>query len=198
MPRTPSEDWEREFMDTRGLMSKSARDRWNRETRAKAEAVLADLQAGRLGRVLARDARSVILDLDNAGQIDRYRREFLNALYNLREEPQLRDAATTPYVSPTDTRHIPTTTTHTHDHASHGHPDHDDGIHSHTHEHHGDADHDHVHGKPNMRPRPDSGGASSGPSGDYAAEISATGPAQRAAIRRQRIANLDARRGGSL
>jgi len=55
------------------------------------------------------------------------------------------DAATTPFVAPTDVRHVPMTITHTHDHGAHGHPDADDGIHSHEHSHSSDALHDHSH-----------------------------------------------------
>lgn len=51
------------------------------------------------------------------------------------------DAATRPWVPPTQTRHEPMTGRHTHDHAAGSATDHDDGQHSHEHEHNGDADH---------------------------------------------------------
>lgn len=67
------------------------------------------------------------------------------------------NAASVPYVSPHETRHIPMTGRHAHDHGSHGHASHDDGIHSHSHNHSNSASHDH-HGASNGDGDQDDGG----------------------------------------
>jgi ABC-type Zn2+ transport system substrate-binding protein/surface adhesin len=107
----------------------------------------------------------------------------------------IRDGGTVPYVSPSDTRHIPTTTTHTHDHAAHGHPDHDDGIHSHTHSHQGDADHDHEHVHLHA-PGKDSGSGAqvTGAYGTYGALMETASPVQRAQLRAQMLRDHESRR----
>lgn len=101
-----------------------------------------------MSRILARTARQNIETLDEGQQLDKPVREFINTMYALLNErnnmPQY-DAAHTPYVGETQTRHAPMTGTHTHDHAAHGDSDHDDGIHGANgpHTHNNDANHDH-------------------------------------------------------
>lgn len=59
-----------------------------------------------------------------------------------------RNAASIPYVSETQSRHVPMTTGprgHTHDHAAYEASDHDDGMHLHPHVHANDANHHHDH-----------------------------------------------------
>lgn len=87
-------------------------------------------------------------------QVERFRKELLR---NVRELIALRgtgmyNAASTPYVSETQTRHVPMTGVHTHDHAAYGHDDHSDGLHLHEHTHNGDATHDHPHSFGSMAP----------------------------------------------
>ena len=82
----------------------------------------------------------------DAGLADRAEGEPRNSFGALMNSlGSLTDAATAPYVSATQTRHIPTTITHAHDHSAFGHGDHDDGVHTHMHTHTGDASHDHSH-----------------------------------------------------
>ena len=99
------------------------------------------------------------------------------------------------------------TGTHNHHHPAYGAADADDDAgHSHSHTHNGDSDHspdaDHPHddirpggaGKPGRTPQTgDSPGQQV--SGAYGAELSASGPAERARLRAARIANLDRRHG---
>jgi ATP-dependent protease ClpP protease subunit len=57
----------------------------------------------------------------------------------------VKDAASHPYHSQTETSHEPVTGIHSHNHAAFGHSDHDDGIHNHSHMHSNDAVHEHGH-----------------------------------------------------
>jgi ABC-type Zn2+ transport system substrate-binding protein/surface adhesin len=109
------------------------------------------------------------------------------------------DAASTPYVSETQTRHMPMTGTHTHDHAAFGHPDHDDGVHSHTHTHDGDADHDHADQHDGTLPTGRGGGGervsvAARLSGNYGQQMNAIGPVARRRLKDQQLAEQDARR----
>lgn len=102
------------------------------------------------------------------------------------EPVSIHDAATVPYVGPSQARHEPTTVTHTHDHAAFGHPDADDGQHAHAHDHNGDASHDHDHSHADMR---------QGMSDNYIgrqmqADI---GPAERSRLRKQQMREADRR-----
>jgi hypothetical protein len=86
---------------------------------------------------------------DEIARHERRRGHFITRPHEDPEQEEegdaMRDAASVPYVSPTQTRHEPMTGVHTHDHAAYSHASHDDGIHEHEHEHHNDADHDHMH-----------------------------------------------------
>lgn len=103
-------------------------------------------------------------------------------------------AASTPYVGQDDVRHVPMTVTHTHDHGAHGHPDSDDGIHSHEHTHDSDASHDHHTGvnlsvaeAARRRVRPQEG--------NYGRQMNDIGPAERARLKRQQLAEHESRLG---
>jgi hypothetical protein len=201
------------------LLSQSARRRWVREYWEECDAVYAELEAGRLQHRLIIGLRAMKRTLEDGQELDDTQKTLLRGLRvlnrNVRKaEPghfihkpekesdmSVHDAASTPYVSETQTRHPPMTTGpagHTHDHAAFGHSDHDDGVHNHPHVHNNDADHDHPdqHDFGHMRPGrvPQTGERVSGM---YGAEINASSTAQRAALRRERLKNLD-RRGGSL
>jgi len=65
-------------------MSRSARDRWNRERRERAEKVLADCQSGLLARRIEREVRAVLADLREDREIERGRIEMLRVLSDRR------------------------------------------------------------------------------------------------------------------
>jgi hypothetical protein len=206
------------------LLSQSARRRWVREYWKECDAVYAELEAGRLQRQLIIGLRAMKRTLEDGQQLDDTQKTLLRGLRVLNRSVQkserghfihkpekesgmsVHDAASTPYVSETQTRHPPMTGRHSHDHAAFGHPDHDDGVHSHMHEHQGDADHDpgsnEVHGHPHPggeRPGrvPQGGQAVSGMYGaelsDNPAGRSGMGTAARNALRRERQRRLDGR-----
>lgn len=182
--------------DHRDNMSQSARERWNRERRAEIEVFLADFEEGHLQRQAIIGLRVMARAIRDGQLLSDEQKTLLRAVRGLRGSTMY-NAATTPYVSPHDTRHPPMTGTHTHDHAAFESGDHDDGIHGGDgpHTHNGDADHDH----PDQHPHHDGHTHSHvGAEGMYGAEMSGKlGPAARAASRRARIENLDRRRGGS-
>jgi len=111
------------------------------------------------------------------------------------------NAASLPYVSETQTRHIPMTGEHDHDHASNEDTDHDDGIHRGRHQHHNDADHDHPdqhpHGGGERRPTgADSAVAASARDGIVGRQMNAIGPLERKRLKDAQIREQEARNQG--
>lgn len=164
-----------------------------------------DPQIERIRQELLQNVRALIHSHNGAGsskkECDCTACRMYEANFGRKDKNSMRDAASTPYVSETQTRHVPITIRHSHDHAAYGAHDHDDGIHSHVHTHEADADHDHPdqHDFGHMRPGRVSGPGEQvpGTSNLYGLEINASSTAQRAALRRARIQNLDQRHGGS-
>jgi hypothetical protein len=195
MPRRIDEDEEWQFLHTRDLMSKSARDRWNREQRARAEEVMADLENGRLSRMLMFQMRYNIGDLEEGKQLERFRRELLNALYSLRGEPMFNAAI--------DAHHAETTGTHSHDHAAFGARDSKDGLHFHPHTHTNDNKHDTAQHNEDHAPSAAKGKSSASTAeaqaladeGLYGREMrGGVGPAERHRLRAARLAEHERNR----
>lgn len=138
--------------------------------------------------------------------IERFRRELLRdvrAFISKGKDDNMRDAATTPYVSETQTRHIPMTGEHDHDHASNEDTDHDDGIHRGRHRHDGDADHDHPEQHPHSHAGGERPGRVSGPGqdvraheGSYGRQMNAIGPLERKRLKDRQLREQEARNMG--
>jgi hypothetical protein len=160
-----------------------------RDLRVRAAQVNADFAAGqdrRMGMLIARTLRGALEPqrvIRPATGDDRERGHFI---HKPQGDDEVQDAASVPYQSPTDPRHVPMTGTHSHDHAAYGYHDGDDGMHLHVHTHANDADHHHTHVA--------SGVEGTGISGSYGREMTAANPAQRAALRNARQADHEARR----
>lgn len=200
-------------------LSQSARRRWVREYWDEVNAVLDECEAGRFQRQLIIGLRAMARTLEDGQQLDDPQKTLLRGLrvlnrnvqkserghfiHKLERESDMStyDAASTPYVSETQTRHPPMTGRHSHDHAAFGASDHDDGVHHHPHSHEADADHDHPDqhdfgtAKPGRVPQ-----TGERVSGLYGAELSdnpsgrsGMGTAARAALRRERLRGLDGR-----
>ena len=130
-------------------LSQKARERWNREYQDEVEAFLAEFESGSIQRRLLIGLRAMARTLNDGQHLDDPQKQLLRAARDLRKVSSIYNAASTPYVGDTQTRHAPMTGRHTHDHAAFGATDHDDGVHGHPHDHNGDADHDHAdqHGR---------------------------------------------------
>ena len=179
-----NDDFPDGFLDSRLMMSQSARNRWNREHRERAESILADLQSGLMARILMRAARDALVDLNDGNSLSRWQRELINTLTDLKEDAMLNQA----------THSAPDTLmTHEHEHAAHGAPDAIDGIHSHPHVHSaGESHHDHGHDQgPGLNP---GRVGQSGQNGMYGAEMSTTSPLERHQLRNARLREHEERR----
>lgn len=110
MPRTPEErsrDISLRYAEDPGYaltLSQKARERWNREHRAEIEAALDEFEDGRLQRRLIIGLRAMARTIEDGHQLDDQQKKFVRAVRGLREGSMF-NAASTPYVSETQTRH---------------------------------------------------------------------------------------------
>jgi hypothetical protein len=202
-------------------LSQIARRRWVREYNDEVNAVLDECEAGRFQRQLIIGLRAMKRTLEDGQQLDDPQKTLLRGLRVLNRNVQkserghfihkpekesdmyVHDAASTPYVSETQTRHPPMTGRHSHDHASFGATDHDDGVHSHPHDHNGDADHDPGSNEAHDHPHTGSGRTSRASSsaqpvsGSYGRQMNTTSPLERRRLKDAQLREHEAWRGGS-